>query len=148
VQKGYTKLSYTSLKGINTFAWPATPDIMVTLNEDILIQPIVVQPVNSRGHLAMSKKEYDRAKTLMVVVYWIFFHVFPQKNSVISSKNRNNGIFLWVFSRGGGGGGTKGALIMQTSECKNTGDYNHFFRLKIPSKSEIIMFLLPVNPPI
>ena len=62
VKKGYTKLSYTTPRGINVFSWPEKVDPMVTLNEDILIQPITVEPINSRGHLAMAKKVFERAK--------------------------------------------------------------------------------------
>lgn len=69
LMEGYTRLSYTAPRGINVFAWPDVKDIMPTLNEDILVKKIVVEPFNSRGFIKMTKKDYDHAKTLMVVVY-------------------------------------------------------------------------------
>ena len=67
VKTGYTRLSYMALKG-SGFAWPEKPDIHITLNEDILMHNISVDVLNSRGHVALNKKDNDRAMALMVVV--------------------------------------------------------------------------------
>jgi hypothetical protein len=75
VPGGYVRLSYMVIKGSNSFIWPPKPDLMVTLEEDILLE-VTIQPVNSRGHLGLSKKDYEKVISLMVVVYY-FSQNFP-----------------------------------------------------------------------
>lgn len=72
VSKNYTRLSYMSLKGKLQYSWGDKKDIMVTLNEDILIEPVVPVPVNSRGMLGLIKKDADAVRRLMVMVYFYF----------------------------------------------------------------------------
>jgi hypothetical protein len=57
VAKGYTRLSYTTIKGKNSFAWGEKPDLMITLNEDILVKDVIPQPINSRGHFGLESKD-------------------------------------------------------------------------------------------
>jgi hypothetical protein len=39
---------YMTIKGSNAFAW-GHKDVHATLNEDILMEPVLPEPVNSRG---------------------------------------------------------------------------------------------------
>jgi DDE superfamily endonuclease len=72
IPTGYTKLSYMVIKGVNRFAWgPA--DVHTALNSNILMNDVVPEPVNSRGMLALSKKDLKLVTVLMVVVYFLFF---------------------------------------------------------------------------
>jgi hypothetical protein len=48
--RGYTRLSYMTLRGANTFAW-GPKDLHVTLDEDILLTHVVPEPRNNRGHV-------------------------------------------------------------------------------------------------
>jgi hypothetical protein len=68
VATGYTRLSYLSIRGKNSFAWGEKEDIHVALDEDILIEPVVPELLNSRGSLGLKKKDHDRVLHLMVVV--------------------------------------------------------------------------------
>jgi hypothetical protein len=70
VEEGYTRLAYTTIRGINSFSWPNNEDLVVTLNEEILLRSIEVEPINSRGLMAMKKKDFDFAKKLMVVIHF------------------------------------------------------------------------------
>jgi hypothetical protein len=56
VKKGYTKLSYLLLRGTNCFVWGEKPDIMETLNIDIVMEKVVLELQNNRGHLGLNKK--------------------------------------------------------------------------------------------
>jgi hypothetical protein len=75
VGDGYCRLSYMSIKGTNSFAWGSKPDIMPTLNEDIILKDIEMIPVNSRGHFGLKKDDLKRVTAWMVVVY---FPCFPK----------------------------------------------------------------------
>ena len=59
-----------TIKGNNSFVWGEKEDIHVALNEDIIVEPVSVQPepLNTRGHLGLKKKDHDRVLYLMVVV--------------------------------------------------------------------------------
>jgi hypothetical protein len=72
VTKGYTRLSYMTIKGNNCFSWGEKPDIHVALNEDILLETVSPEPVNSRGSLGLKKKDLMMVESLMVVVYYLF----------------------------------------------------------------------------
>ena len=74
VASGYTRLMYMSIKSNNCFAW-GPPDLHITLDEDILLDDIVPEPVTRRGHIGLKKSDLKRVVTLMVVVYLylIFF---------------------------------------------------------------------------
>jgi hypothetical protein len=88
VPGGYVKLSYMVIKGSNSFIWPSKPDVMMTLEEDILMEA-TVQPVNSRGHLGLSKNDYEKVISLMVVVYiscYLYLLRHPVKMIVSGDK--------------------------------------------------------------
>ena len=68
VAPGYTRLMYMSIKGNNCFAW-GPPDLHITLDEDIILNDIVSEPVTSRGHIGLKKSDPKHVVTLMVVVY-------------------------------------------------------------------------------
>jgi hypothetical protein len=44
-------------------------DIILTLEEDIFLEPVTVEPVNSRGNIGLKKKDYEKILALMVVVF-------------------------------------------------------------------------------
>ena len=48
---------------------------LFTLDEDIILNDIVSEPVTSRGHIGLKKSDLKQVVTLMVVVYFnlIFF---------------------------------------------------------------------------
>jgi len=69
VAAGYTRLSYMSIKGNNSFTWPEKEDIHVALDEDIIIEPVLPELLNNRGYLGLKKKDVDKVSYLMVVVY-------------------------------------------------------------------------------
>ncbi len=82
------KLSYMVIKGSNSFILPSKPDVMMTLEEDILME-VTVQPVNSRGHLGLSKNDYEKVISLMVVVYiscYLYLLRHPVKMIVSGDK--------------------------------------------------------------
>jgi hypothetical protein len=58
-----------SIKGTNSFAWNLKEDIHIALDADILIEPVIPEPVNSRGHLGLRKKDLEKVSSLMVVVF-------------------------------------------------------------------------------
>ena len=57
-----------TIKGNNSFVWGEKEDIHVALNEDIIVEPVLPEPLNTRGHLGLKKKDHDRGLYLMVVV--------------------------------------------------------------------------------
>jgi len=69
VGHGYTRLSYAAIKGNNCFAWAAKPDIMVTLNEDIIHTEVIMVLLNNRGHCGLTKQDLKKVENWMVVVY-------------------------------------------------------------------------------
>jgi hypothetical protein len=69
VGKGYVRLNYMVLKGTNCFAWGAKPDLVVTLEEDIILDGVVPEPLNSRGHWGLTKNDLKKIPPSMVVVY-------------------------------------------------------------------------------
>jgi hypothetical protein len=69
VQSGYTRLEYMAIKGKNAFTQPHKPDVMITLNEDILLEDVCPEPVNSRGCLGLNKSDLSKVTTLMVLVF-------------------------------------------------------------------------------
>jgi len=75
VKKGYTKLSYLVLRGENCFVWGEKPDIMETLNIDIVVEKVVPELQNNRGHLGLNKKDLKSLKSLLVVVYLPSHHL-------------------------------------------------------------------------
>jgi hypothetical protein len=76
VGKNYTRLSYMLIKGNNNFAWGDRPDLHVALNQDIILDNVVPEPVNSRGHLGLKKKDLKIVLSRMVVVYYLPFLYF------------------------------------------------------------------------
>ena len=94
VAKGYTRLKYTAIKGVNSFCWGLRPDIHVACNEDILL-PLILEPINNRGHLGLTKKDHAKVLSLMVEFY-LFTFSFSFKNSKFIFQNKN-GIFTQCF---------------------------------------------------
>jgi hypothetical protein len=66
---GCVTLSYMSKKGTNSFLWLSKADLHPTLVEDIILEPVAIEPVNSRGHLGLKKKDFSKLISLTVVVY-------------------------------------------------------------------------------
>jgi hypothetical protein len=67
------------IKGNNSFSWGDKPDIHVALNEDILLESVVPEPVNSRGRLGLKKKDLKTVVSRMVVAYFLpHFFSFPK----------------------------------------------------------------------
>ena len=74
VKPGMVKLSYMTPRGHNVFMWPDKPDIMDTVKEDILVENISIEPVNSRGYFRVKNTDYKRVKQQMVVVYFFLIY--------------------------------------------------------------------------
>ena len=45
-----------AIKGNNSFVWGEKEDIHVALNEDIIVEPVLSEPQNTRGHLRPQEK--------------------------------------------------------------------------------------------
>ena len=73
VEKGYTRLSYMKIKGNNSFIWGEKEDIWESPDEFILIEPVLPEPLNNRGHMGPKKKDYEKVLSLMVVVSLLKF---------------------------------------------------------------------------
>ena len=85
VSAGYTKLSFMSIRGYNKFIW-AKPDILDTVNEDILLKNVAPIPVTQRGHLGLTEKDLKFVFSKMVVLLLIIFlRNFSSK--VVNRKN-------------------------------------------------------------
>jgi hypothetical protein len=56
-----------TLKGRNAFTW-AHEDVHTTLNEDILMEPVLPDLVNSRGNLGLKKKELEKVLSLLTLL--------------------------------------------------------------------------------
>ncbi len=83
---GYTRLSYAAIKGTNCFTWTDKPDIMVTLNEDILSEVNVV-PLNNRGDVGLTKQDFKKVENWMIVVYMPFIlNIFAQYSYFIRKR--------------------------------------------------------------
>jgi len=76
---GYTRLSYTIIKGKNAFAWGDKPDILLTANEDILMQNVSPVPINSRGHLALTNPNLLAVMAKMVMVFFLLLQYFSNR---------------------------------------------------------------------
>jgi hypothetical protein len=59
VGRRYTRLSYMLIKGNKSFARGRKPGLHVNLNEDIVLDNVVPEPANSRGHLGLKKRSPD-----------------------------------------------------------------------------------------
>lgn len=73
VMRGYTRLSYMSIRGHNTFVW-GQKDLHVTLDEDILLTHVVPEPLNSRGHVGLNKNDLKTVLHRMVMVFFLSYH--------------------------------------------------------------------------
>ncbi len=73
---GYTRLNFMTIKGKNMFMWGTRPDLVITYNDDILLENVQPEPANSRGHFRLNKKDLTYVQTWMVVVYCPFFPIF------------------------------------------------------------------------
>jgi hypothetical protein len=68
VEKGYVNLSNMTIKRSNSFLWPIKPAFHLTLEEEIIMDSVAVEPINSRGHLGLKKKDFEKLQSLMVVL--------------------------------------------------------------------------------
>ena len=48
---------------------PGSATLILTLEEDIVLEPVTVEPVNSRGNIGLKKKDYEKILALLVVVF-------------------------------------------------------------------------------
>ena len=69
VQDTHVRLSYMSPRGKNIFCWPDKCDVLDTDREDVLVKHVSIEPVNSRGHFRLKDKDFQKVKTLMVMVF-------------------------------------------------------------------------------
>jgi len=85
VKKGYCRLEYMAIRGINVFSSPEKPDIHMTCEEDILMRSVSPELVNNRGFLLLSLKDHKKVKSLMVVVLIssnLFIFIFKKISSL------------------------------------------------------------------
>ena len=70
VEVNYTRLNFMKINGMNRFIWDK-PDILVTLNTDIIMKRVEPIPVNSRGCLGLKeadmKKLFDLQNEMVVL---------------------------------------------------------------------------------
>lgn len=92
VAEGYTRLNYLLIKGTNSFSWGDKPDICLTLNEDIILDAVVPEPLNSRGHLGLNKADLKFVTSWMVGVY------LPSQHYIILGKNGFFNVILKGFN--------------------------------------------------
>jgi hypothetical protein len=90
VGRGYNRLSYMVIKGTNTFTWGEKEDLHVTCNEDIILRAVKPEPVNSRGHLGLNKKDFVVVVVSRVVVVYPFF-------SVLAKGKAGGNFFFYKF---------------------------------------------------
>ncbi len=57
-----------TIKGSNVLAW-GHEDVHTALNEDILMEAVLPEPVNNRGHMGFKKQDLKKVLSLMVVVF-------------------------------------------------------------------------------
>jgi hypothetical protein len=55
------------LRGIKSFAWGTKEDIHLTLDVDIIMTDILLEPVNRCCNLGLKTKDGDKVLSLMVV---------------------------------------------------------------------------------
>ena len=82
VTAGYTKLSFMSIRGHNKFIW-AKPDILDTVNEDILLKNVSPIPVTNRGHLGLTDKDLKIVLSQMVVLLLTLFLINFSSKEVV-----------------------------------------------------------------
>lgn len=68
----YVRLSYMAIKGVNSFSWPDKKDLVITYKDDVLLEDVLVEPVNSRGNVGLKKIDHDKILSLMVLVFLLF----------------------------------------------------------------------------
>lgn len=76
---GYTRLNYAAIRGQNHFAWPDDLDIVTTLNEDIILDKVTVEVMNSRGYFGLIRSDLKKVQQLLV-----FVHNIPLFSVVVS----------------------------------------------------------------
>ena len=80
VEVNYTMLNFMKINGMNRFIW-GKPDILVTLNTDIIMKRVEPIPVNSRGCLGLKeadmKKLFDLQNQMVVLYSFSFLHSLP-----------------------------------------------------------------------
>ncbi len=72
-----------------TFTCGEKEDLHVTCNEDIILRDVEPEPVNSRGHLGLNKKDFVVVVSRMVVVYPFF--------SVLAKGKAGGNFFFYKF---------------------------------------------------
>ncbi len=50
VASSFTRLRYMMIMDKNSFSWRPKPDTLLTLDEDIILESIQLEPVNNRSH--------------------------------------------------------------------------------------------------
>jgi hypothetical protein len=138
VPSSYTRLSYMVIKGVNRFAW-GPPDLHLTLNDDILLSDVVPEPMSSRGHLGLNKKDLKLVMALMVVVYFLLlsnknstflyfqFHIFFHFFFILTWIRNRPHIFRGTTSKKNM---TQNTLPVYNVQFKNIYDRN-FIRLPL-----------------
>jgi len=91
VSRGYTRLSYMVIRGKNTFAW-GPKDYLITRDEDILLTHVVPQPLNSRGHVGLTKDDLRSVLDRMVMVF-----IFILRLNFLSKKFKNLEFFPFIL---------------------------------------------------
>jgi len=93
VSRGYTRLSYMVIRGKNTFAW-GPKDYLITRDEDILLTHVVPQPLNSRGHVGLTKDDLRSVLDRMVMgsdrqnfIQNSLYKIFTYHNTRINGKS-------------------------------------------------------------
>jgi hypothetical protein len=93
------------IKAANAFAWGSKPYIMVTLNEDIILDFAKIVTVNSRGHFGLKPQDLKLVSTWMV---WVQCYQLAEISAAkhnsgpikISAAGRNSGrIFCRFFKK-------------------------------------------------
>ena len=73
VNPGYTRLSYMGIRGKYTYMWDDKPDIVITLNEDIILREVELILANNRGQLKLKNDDINKITAWMVGFYLIVF---------------------------------------------------------------------------
>jgi hypothetical protein len=80
---------------VNCFAWPDKPDIMVTLNEDIILSSEVnVVPLNNRGPVGLTKDDLKEVDNWMVFCGLHSFYFATSAQYCIFKKGFSNLNFI------------------------------------------------------
>jgi len=84
VEENYTKLRYMQRVLNNCFMW-GKEDVLDTVNTDILLKNLVIEPVNNRGHWKLRKNDTKKVESMMVVVFCFLLPLPPLSLSPLLS---------------------------------------------------------------